>query len=105
MIRRGRCRRSRNSPARRAWQGANLSRRRNKGYIGSMSDSTNALTDVIPSATPTEAEIAAWQALPRDEQVRRYRALFADPACQRITSDSMSDILAAAQQRAAERRG
>ncbi len=29
------------------------------------------LTDVKPSATPSEAEIAAWKALPFDGQLRR----------------------------------
>lgn len=31
------------------------------------------LRTVAPSATPSEAEIAAWRELPRDEQLRRMR--------------------------------
>jgi len=70
-----------------------------------MTDTTATHTDVMPSAIiGDEAEVAAWNALPRDEQVRRYRALFASPACSTITDDSMSDILAAARQRVAARR-
>jgi hypothetical protein len=60
---------------------------------------------VMPSATPTEAELAAWVALPRDEQVRRYREALSDPDCSTPTDDSMSDILAAARQRVAARNG
>jgi hypothetical protein len=61
-------------------------------------------TDVMPSATATEAEIAAWNALSRDQQVHRYREVLAHPACDAITDDSMSDILAAARRRVATRR-
>jgi hypothetical protein len=69
-----------------------------------MSDATATQLHIMPSAAADEAEIAAWNALPRDEQVRRYRDLFASPACHTITNDSMSDILAAARQRVAARR-
>jgi hypothetical protein len=31
----------------------------------------NDLSDVMPSAVSTEDDIAAWQALPREEQLRR----------------------------------
>ncbi len=69
-----------------------------------MSDMTATYPDVMPSATVAdEAEIAAWNALPRDEQVRRYRDVLADPTCDRVTDASMSDILAAARLRAATR--
>jgi hypothetical protein len=40
-----------------------------------MMKSTDAIADVMPSATPTEEEIRAWEALPRDEQLRRMRAV------------------------------
>ena len=69
-----------------------------------MTNTTATHTDVIPSATiGEEAEVAAWDALPRDEQVRRYREALAHPACDAITDDSMSDILAAARRRVAAR--
>jgi hypothetical protein len=70
-----------------------------------MSDTTIATVNVAPAAIVSEAELAAWNALPRDEQVRRYRAVFADAACRQVTNDSLEDILAAARQRVAERRG
>ena len=68
-----------------------------------MSKTTDKPTRVMPSATPTEAEIAAWAALPRDEQVRRYQEALAHPDCNVPTSDGMTDILAAARKRVAAR--
>jgi hypothetical protein len=68
-----------------------------------MSQSTDQLSNAIPSATPTEAELEAWAALPRDEQVRRYQKLFAHSDCNNFTSDTPDDILAAARQRVAQR--
>jgi hypothetical protein len=59
---------------------------------------------VMPSATPSEADIAAWAALPRDEQIRRYQELFQHPDCNTFTADTPDDILAAARQRVAARR-
>jgi hypothetical protein len=59
----------------------------------------------MPSATPTDAELAAWAVLPRDEQVRRYQEALAHPDCSTPTNDTMSDILAAARQRVAARNG
>jgi hypothetical protein len=70
----------------------------------SMSSTTNQLANANPSATPTEAEVEAWAELPRDEQVRRYRALFAQPECNNFTAETPDDILAAARQRVAQRR-
>jgi hypothetical protein len=64
-----------------------------------MSETTDKPTRVMPSATPTEAEIAAWAALPRDEQVRRYQEALAHPDCSLPTTD----ILAAARKRLAAR--
>jgi hypothetical protein len=58
----------------------------------------------MPSAAPTEEELAAWAALPRDEQVRRYQELFRHPDCNTFTADSPEEILAAARQRVAARR-
>jgi hypothetical protein len=70
-----------------------------------MSQATDKLARVMPSATPSDAELAAWAALPRDEQVRRYQEALAHPDCSTPTDDTMSDILAAAQQRVATRNG
>jgi hypothetical protein len=69
-----------------------------------MRDVTSSDVHVLPSAIADEAEVAGWNALPRDEQVRRYRKLLASPACRTIINDSMSDILTAAQERVAARR-
>ena len=69
-----------------------------------MSQTTDQLANISPSATPTEAELEAWAKLPRDEQVRRYQELFARPDCNNFTSDTPDDILAAARQRVAQRR-
>ncbi|MHB0768464.1 hypothetical protein ACYCVF_05755 [Bradyrhizobium sp. 1.29L] len=69
-----------------------------------MSQTTDQLANITPSATPSEAELEAWAKLPRDEQVRRYQALFAQPDCNEFTSDTPDDILAAARERVAQRR-
>jgi hypothetical protein len=69
-----------------------------------MAQTTDKLTRVMPSATPTEAELAAWDALPRDEQIRRYQEMLKHPDCNTFTTDSADDILAAARQRVAARR-
>jgi hypothetical protein len=53
---------------------------------------------VTPSATPTEAEIRIWQALPRDEQLRRLRAALAHPDCNAVAAASMKEILAEARE-------
>jgi hypothetical protein len=68
-----------------------------------MSETTEKPTRVMPSATPTEAELAAWAALPRDEQVRRYQDALAHPDCGTVTDDKMNDILVAARARVAVR--
>jgi hypothetical protein len=69
-----------------------------------MSQTTDQFANVTPSAAPSEAELEAWAKLPRDEQVRRYQALFAQPGCNNFTSDTPDDILPAARERVAQRR-
>ena len=69
-----------------------------------MSQTTDKPTRIMPSATPTETELADWAALPRDEQVRRYQEMFKHPDCNAFTTDTPDDILAAARQRVAARR-
>jgi hypothetical protein len=59
---------------------------------------------LMPSATPSESDIAVWADLPRDEQLRRYQRMFAEPDCNTFTTDTSDDILAAARQRVAARR-
>jgi hypothetical protein len=69
-----------------------------------MSQTTDKRTRTLPSATPTEAELAAWDALSRDEQVRRYQEMFRHPDCNTFTTDTPEQILAAARQQVAARR-
>ena len=69
-------------------------------------DMTDATTRAMPSALPpSEAELAEWQALSRDQQLARYREVLAHPDCQRISASTMEDIRAEAQRRIAARRG
>jgi hypothetical protein len=63
-----------------------------------------ALPDVMPSAAPSEAEIAAWQTLPRDEQLRRLRLILSHPDCDRASETTMDDIRAKGQALAARLR-
>ncbi len=68
-----------------------------------MSDTITTATPVMPSATPSEDEIAAWEALPRDEQLRRLRALLSSEEASTATDTTMAEILAEARRRAGER--
>jgi hypothetical protein len=70
-----------------------------------MKDTIDSTAHVMPSATPTEEEIRIWQALPRDEQLRRLRATLTHPDCKAVTTASMDEILAEARARADSRRG
>jgi hypothetical protein len=63
-------------------------------------------TRAMPSALPpSEAELAEWNALSRDEQIARYREFFAHPDCDTFTDETAEEIIAAAQKQAAARRG
>jgi hypothetical protein len=44
---------------------------------------------------PTKAELEAWNALTRDEQVARYREYFAHPDCNTFTRETPDEIIAA----------
>jgi hypothetical protein len=67
---------------------------------------TDTTTRPLPSALPpTEAELAAWQALSRDEQIARYREALQAPEAGRVSKATMADVLTAARQRVAARRG
>jgi hypothetical protein len=65
-----------------------------------MSNKTDTLDRVMPSATPTEDDIRAWEALPRDEQLRRLRESLTHPDCSTPVADTMRDILELAHARA-----
>jgi hypothetical protein len=58
----------------------------------------------LSALPPTEAELAAWNALTRDEQVEHYRELLQSPECNTFTDDTPEEILAAARERVAARR-
>lgn len=61
---------------------------------------------VVPSALPpSEAELADWQALSREEQIARFKEFFAHTDCETCTAETAEDIIAAARQRVAARRG
>ncbi|MGO9543891.1 MAG: hypothetical protein ACLPPF_03755 [Rhodomicrobium sp.] len=58
----------------------------------------------MPSATPTDEEIAAWNELSREEQLTRYRKLFSHPGTITDSGQTMEDILAEAHRRSDTRR-
>jgi hypothetical protein len=75
-------------------------------YACAMADHTKTLDRVQPSATPSEADAWAWEALPREEQLRLLRAALTHLDCTAVSPATMSDILAEARKRAdARRRG
>jgi hypothetical protein len=74
-------------------------------YILPMSRIDAAIAPVRPSATPTSEEIAAWESLPRDEQVRLLQEMLAHPDCARDSGSTMEDILGEAREIANSRRG
>lgn len=57
------------------------------------------------SRPPTESELVAWRALSRDEQLTRYRDALQAPDAGRVSKGTMADVLTAARQRVAARRG
>jgi hypothetical protein len=50
------------------------------------------LRNVTPSATPCDAEIAAWRELPRDEQLRRMREALASAEASTPSDTTMAEI-------------
>ena len=71
-----------------------------------MDSDTTMIDQVMPSATPTVEVLRAWQALPRDEQLRRLRASLSHPDCVTVTDSTMTEILTEARTRAdARQRG
>jgi hypothetical protein len=70
-----------------------------------MTETIENLSRVVPSAAPSDDEIAAWQTLPRDEQLRRLQAKLAHPDCASVSDATMSDILSRAQAAAKLRHG
>ena len=70
-----------------------------------MSDTDIALSPVMPSATPSDADVAAWASLPRDEQLRRLRQSLTEGDCRTATSESTMEILAEARRRVDAKHG
>jgi len=65
----------------------------------------DAKTRAMPSALPpSEAELAVWNALTRDEQIARYQEFFAHSDCNTFTDETAEDIIATARARAKARR-
>jgi hypothetical protein len=65
-----------------------------------MADDPKTLDRVFPSAVPNEEDIRAWEALPREEQLRRLRASLSHPDCSTVSPATMGEILAEARRRA-----
>jgi hypothetical protein len=65
---------------------------------------TDVKDDIMPSATPTEDEIRRWQALPRDEQLKRMQQALDAAFESGISERTMDDIKAAARERLAKLR-
>ncbi|MGO9771278.1 MAG: hypothetical protein ACLPSW_17345 [Roseiarcus sp.] len=66
---------------------------------------TDTKTRAMPSPLPpTEAELAEWNALTRDQQIARYRDYLWRPDCERVSSATMADVLAEGRERVAARR-
>jgi hypothetical protein len=55
---------------------------------------TRTLTKFIPSAMPSDADIAAWQDLPRDDRVRLMQEALAYPDCGQVGTASMAELRA-----------
>jgi hypothetical protein len=69
-----------------------------------MSISTIEFPDVMPSAAPTEQEIADWNSLPWDEQVWRMKLALSHPDGQREGTSTMDEIWVRARAAADKRR-
>ena len=66
---------------------------------------TDTKTHAMPSPLPpTEAELAEWNALSRDEQVARFREYLSHPDCERVSDATMADVLVEGRERVAARR-
>lgn len=65
-----------------------------------MSRNADALDALRPSATPTDEDVRAWEALSRDEQLRRLRAALTHPDCGTATTATVKDVLGEARSRA-----
>jgi hypothetical protein len=62
---------------------------------------TRAMPAPIP---PTEAELEAWSALTREEQIARYREYLSHSDCNRVSDATVAEVLNEARGRVASRR-
>jgi hypothetical protein len=69
-------------------------------YIVAMVDQIDTLKRVLPSASPSEEDVRAWEALSREEQLRLLRAALSHPDCAKVSAATMREILAEARKRA-----
>jgi len=60
---------------------------------------TEAKDDIMLSAAPTDDEIRRWQALPRDEQLRRMQRALDEAMASGLSERSMDEIKEIARQR------
>lgn len=60
--------------------------------------------DITPSAVPSGDEIRRWNALPRDEQLKRMQQALSEGVQSGISERSMDEIKAAARERVANLR-
>ena len=67
--------------------------------------STTATRATPGPLPPTEADLDAWNALTREEQVARYREYLSHPDCDRVSDATMAEILEEARARVAVRSG
>ncbi len=58
--------------------------------------------ELLPSATPTPEEIAEWQKLDRDEQVRRMKLALSHPDTDEEDELTMDDVRARGRELAAK---
>jgi hypothetical protein len=52
-----------------------------------------------PFSMPSSTDIAAWERLSREEQLRRLRAELSHPDCDKVSPHNMDEILAIARER------
>jgi hypothetical protein len=55
--------------------------------------SSSSIVDIYPSATPSPDEVKAWQALDREEQVKRIRELLDEAEKSGFVEASMEEII------------
>lgn len=65
-------------------------------YSTAMNEKLDILETSTSWATPTDDDIRAWEALPRDQQLVRLRAMFDSAECNRLSHRPFAEVVAAA---------